>query len=529
MMRKCIFVLSILFSLSLYADDVQTWLTRVDESLEKRESYERGKQERIASLQQQIKSAATPEKKYELLDNLFEEYKSYRYDSAFACANRELEQARLTGQQGQVSLAQCNVAFCLSSSGLFKEAIDIIDSIDLANASDKLKLRYYDICQKVWQEVANFTQTEPYYTDYTNRSKIYIDSLKTRLSPNDAKWWELTGAWQMKNRQFEAAIGSFNTYLNNYPKAATHNKAMVAAELAWAYLHKGDKDQAAINFARSAIYDNESATREITALFFLAKLVNERGDYERANRYAQQALEDITFYNARQRKIEIGEILPIIAQNRYNDVRNQRNQMLMLTILSVLAFLALLFGAYYIHRQNKKLRQARQTIEEHNNQLKIANEQLKEANKIKNEYIGRSFYVNAEFITKLEKLFATVNRKIATRQYEDLRNTTSQTTLNNERKNMYQSFDETFLKLFPDFVEKYNMLFEEKDRKKPSKENTLTSEMRIFALIRLGINDSERIARFLDYSVHTVNTYKTRIKNRSLVENEQFEQKIMEI
>ncbi|MBQ6651823.1 MAG: response regulator transcription factor, partial [Prevotella sp.] len=136
---------------------------------------------------------------------------------------------------------------------------------------------------------------------------------------------------------------------------------------------------------------------------------------------------------------------------------------------------------------------------------------------------------NAEFITKLEKLFATVNRKIATRQYEDLRNTTSQTTLNNERKNMYQSFDETFLKLFPDFVEKYNMLFEEKDRKKPSKENTLTSEMRIFALIRLGINDSERIARFLDYSVHTVNTYKTRIKNRSLVENEQFEQKIMEI
>jgi DNA-binding NarL/FixJ family response regulator len=94
---------------------------------------------------------------------------------------------------------------------------------------------------------------------------------------------------------------------------------------------------------------------------------------------------------------------------------------------------------------------------------------------------------------------------------------------------MYESFDETFLKLFPNFVERFNLLFDEADRKMPPNDHSLTSEMRIFALIRLGINDSERIAKFLDYSVHTVNTYKTRIKNRSTAENDKFESLIMQI
>ena len=161
--------------------------------------------------------------------------------------------------------------------------------------------------------------------------------------------------------------------------------------------------------------------------------------------------------------------------------------------------------------------------------MQHANRLLKEDDKIKNASIGRTFYTNAEYIAKLEKLFLTIDRKLTARQYDDLRSMTKLSTLNAERENMYEAFDQTFLKLFPNFVERYNLLFEEKDRKLPPNDHSLTSEMRIFALIRLGITDSERIAKFLDYSVHTVNTYKTRIKNRSTAENEQFEKLIMEI
>ena len=129
----------------------------------------------------------------------------------------------------------------------------------------------------------------------------------------------------------------------------------------------------------------------------------------------------------------------------------------------------------------------------------------------------------------MEKLYKAIDRKIALHRYEDIRSSLKEEELVDERKSMFVDFDETFLKLFPHFVEKYNELFDEIDQKEPESPQRLTTEIRIFALIRLGITDSDRIASFLNYSVHTINTYKTRVKNRSKVDNKLFEQRIMEI
>lgn len=235
------------------------------------------------------------------------------------------------------------------------------------------------------------------------------------------------------------------------------------------------------------------------------------------------------FYNSRLRKVEIGDILPIIERDRYEAMQSQRNWLIAVAVMLGVLILIVLYSYKMIHKKNIMLAEARDTIAGQLGQLKSTNEQLKESNEIKNAFVGRSFYANAEFIERLEKLFITIDRKIATRQYEDLRSSMQMSKINNVREGMYEAFDQTFLKLFPDFVSRYNELFEEKDRRLPPTEDSLTSEMRIFALIRLGITDSERIAKFLNYSVHTVNTYKTRIKNRSIVENDQFEQSIMQI
>ena len=332
----------------------------------------------------------------------------------------------------------------------------------------------------------------------------------------------------MRDHHYDEAL----TSMSNVMKLCGDDKhllAMTAAEMAWAYIWKGDEEEAIKYFAQSAIADNETATREITALYHLARLIYKRGDYERASRYVHQALEDVNFYNTRLRKVEINDILPIIEQDRYNALRSQRNWLIAASILFVVLLVVILCSYMFIKRKNRKLSEARETIASQLEQLQHANLQLIEDDKIKNAYIGRSFYTNAEYIAKLEKLFLTIDRKITARQYDDLRSMTKQSTLDAERENMYEAFDQTFLKLFPNFVERYNQLFSEQDRRLPSNDQSLTSEMRIFALIRLGISDSERIAKFLDYSVHTVNTYKTRIKNRSTVENDQFEQCIMEI
>ena len=210
-------------------------------------------------------------------------------------------------------------------------------------------------------------------------------------------------------------------------------------------------------------------------------------------------------------------------------MEGQRNALAMAAVVALLFVLALLVFTWFVRKQMKKLKQARNVIANRKAELEEMNGRLREVNTIKDEYIGQSFYANAEYINHVEKLYRTIDQKIAARQYHDLRLSLKESELIAERKSMFSDFDKTFLNLFPNFIERYNSLFIEGETKANDKQKSLTTEMRIFALIRLGITDSERIAKFLNYSIHTINTYKTRVKNKSWVDNDQFEARIMEI
>ena len=531
MKKPILYIIAILlaFPFPLFADDnTEQWLQKLDYSLSQREKYDLQKRERIDSLKRLLPHAADTDSRYEALHSIFEEYKSYCYDSAVVYARHSLELAEKSGQENRITESKCAVAFCLISSGILSEASSILDTIDPARQSRELRHLYYDMKCNLYRALADFAHDDPYYTKYITVSNACLDSLIESTPPRSMQWYSYLGSRQMRDWKYPEALQSFAQVMKS-AEADAHRKAMTAAEMAWAYVHMQDEQQAIAYFAQSAIYDNESATREITALYHLSRLVYKQGQHERASRYVHQALDDVQFYNSRLRKVEIGDILPIIEQDRYKAVRSQRNWLIAASSLFIILLLVILYSYWFIRKKNRKLTEARETIAGQLKQLRHANSQLMEDDKIKNAYIGRTFYTNAEYIAKLEKLFLTIDRKIAARQYDDVRSMLKLSTLNAERENMYEAFDQTFLKIFPNFVERYNELFEEKDRKLPPNDHSLTSEMRIFALIRLGITDSERIAKFLDYSVHTVNTYKTRIKNRSTADNDQFEKLIMKI
>lgn len=509
--------------------DMDEWLDKLDQSLDQRETFDKARVEKIDKLRQQLLKTDNADDGYTLAYSLFNEYKSYCYDSArhyaYDCLNRAVAQQR----PDRIVASKNAIAFSLISAGILSEAREVLDSIDRRYLTGQLLADYYEHQCRLWRSMADYVHEEPFYTKYITLSNTYMDSLKQLTPEGSVLWWSYTGSRQMREHQYDEALLSFNKLLQAGDSVDEHMKAMTYAEMAWAFTWLGEEDKAIVKFAQSAIADNESATREITALYHLSRLIYKRGDYERASRYVHQALEDVNFYNSRLRKVEINDILPIIEQDRYDALRSQRNWLFATSALFVLLLVGILWGYWYIHRKNRKLTEARAEIAARAEELQVANNRLMEADKIKTAYIGRSFYSNAEFIEKLEKVYMAIDRKITAKQYDDLRYTLKQSTLNSERESMYESFDETFLKLFPHFVERFNMLFAEGDRKMPPNDHSLTSEMRIFALIRLGINDSERIAKFLDYSVHTVNTYKTRIKNRSTADNDKFESLIMQI
>jgi cell division protein FtsB len=250
----------------------------------------------------------------------------------------------------------------------------------------------------------------------------------------------------------------------------------------------------------------------------------------------QEAMADAEFYGARHRQLRVGTMLPIIMAKQIMLVEKQ-NKLIYRYALSV-TLLGLLIVAFIviIFIQLRKLKAAKYSLSEANSALvqtnttiTETNSALREANRIKDEYIGYYFNINSEYIDKIERFKTSVSQKLEMGRYEDIKKTINKIDLKKEREGLSQGFDKVFIKLFPDFVKEFNSLFNDEDQIELPTGTLLNTELRIFALIRLGIHDNDRIAKILDYSVNTIYSYKTRIKNKSFVPNEEFEDKIMAI
>ena len=501
-------------------------LYQLDQSLEKKKVYEHEKLENIKRLKQRLKTTPRADR-FDINRQLFNEYSSYQYDSAYVYANYLLAEAhRLQNPNYEVE-ARCDLVFCLLSAGLYSEAFNELHSIHIDGTSANVRKLYFTMASRLYYDVSDYTRTEPYQSQYVKQAGVYTDSLLHYLPKGSAERLYAIGMRQMKERKYEASLDTFKQFLQGR-RVDLHHKAIVTSCIGWIYLFLKENDQAMDYLAQAAIYDNEGVVRETTALCTLAKLLYREGDIQHATEYVRESLSNANFYGARQRVIEVSSVLPIIEQDRYKIMQAQRNAIAIAAVVFILFLIGLLMAGWFIRKQMIKLKKAQAIIARRNQQLEAKNEQLEEVNKIKDEYIGRSFYINSEYINKVEKLYRSIDRKISMKRFDDLRSSLKESELGEERKSMFIDFDETFLKLFPQFIENYNKLFDEPDQR-PVEKRQLTTEMRIFALIRLGITDSERIASFLNYSVHTINTYKTRVKNRSNVDNDKFERYIMEI
>ncbi len=325
----------------------------------------------------------------------------------------------------------------------------------------------------------------------------------------------------MKESDWSGAKFAFQYWMNNFD-LPRHYSAIATSSLAYIYDMTGYTDLSIEYFARAAIADVKTATMETVALRNLAGLLFQKGDDKRAYRYIIEALNDASYYNARHRKLEAGEILPIIERERMSVIKGQRDRIMVFTAFISVLLISLLVALVIIWISFKRLNAARQTIQE-------SNEKLTDANKIKDEYIAWFFNQNSEYIEKIEHLQKWVKRKVVARQFEGLKKLSQDLSVDKERTALYERFDQIFLKLFPDFVEEFNDLLKPDERIVLNDDQLMNTDLRIYALIRLGIHDNEKIASFLNYSVNTIYAYKTKIKAKACCPSDQFKKKVMEI
>lgn len=485
-------------------------LDELDSCIVAREAYDAQKQSRINGYHAVLGPEETwGGQDYDAIFSLFEEYKSFKYDSAYFYANELLKIAEAVSDPARISEAQATITFCYLSSGLFKEASDMIGQIDSRNLTLSARKYYYDLYNRLYFDMADYSNVQGLWDAYVAKGGVYADSLMAISSPESQEWKYAKAQMDIKHGRYQECIRIYRDLIDNHG-VTPHERAMINSSIGCAYRFMNQLDSAKYYLAEAAIWDIRSSTKETTALYLLAELLCNGPEAERSYNYIHAALEDADFYNARHRKLSINPILPVIEKARMDSITRQRNYMVLIIVLCVVMLMVLVCASVIVLKQNAS--------------LKKKSRLLAEASKIKDEYIGHSFYVNSEFIAETEELYKTINQKIIAHQYDDLRDLSRISKVNKRRESMYASFDKCFLSIFPTFVREYAKLFPEGEIDAEAK--TLTSEMRIFALIRLGITDSERIAKFLNYSVHTIYTYKTRVKTRSIVSNDEFEARI---
>lgn len=514
--------------------DTERLLHELSNILKVRKEYVQQKTDRIDQLKGRLKTAA-PQARYYLYYELYDEYKTFIYDSAFTYVRKMQYEAYHANDASKIAIAKVKLGFIMLSSGMFNEALDSLLTIKHYDLNDSVKVEFYSVVARTYYDLVDFNRDDHFTARYTALGNHYVDSALSYCNPRSSEYLSLHAMKNLRLEKINEARDELEKLLNTY-NLTDPQLAIAASTLGYIYQRLGNNDAAMNMLIRASLADNRSSTKETLAILNLAELLYKRGDFARAYEYVKVALDDANFYGARHRKIQVAAIFPIIEGNKLDTVEQQRKLLfayaIVITILSVMiiAFALIIYKQFKkIQEADKNIQLANENLQEANNLLKEVNTHLLEANKIKEEYIGYYFNINSEYLVKIQAFKQAIDNKLRSKKFDEISLVVNNINLKKEREELYYSFDKVFLKLFPDFVTRFNSLFKHEDWVILKEDQLLNTELRIFALIRMGIHDTEKIAKILDYSINTIYNYKARIKSKSIIPNDEFEDRIMEI
>jgi len=542
-MKRLLTIFSLLiFSVLLFAqNDFDSLLKVLDKTVDNYQIYSNQKEMKMNKLKYLLNRTSSDSKKYEICGKLYDEYKPYKSDSALVYTRKKLLIAEKLNDIQKISESRLNLASIMGVTGMYKEGMDILDHVDI-NKSKDLKTNYFDNYLTIYGYMADYAVSSQEQKHYKSITAAYRDSLL--VSNKDFRTHILVHSSQLVlQKQYDSAL---NLLLPYYPTIVgnIHQNAVIAYNIAMAYDGKKENRLKKRWLAISAINDLQSATKEYVSLRDLAFLLYYDGDVDRAYKYMKRSLDDALFCNARLRTFEVSKMMPII-DKAYQRQIESRQRLMLITIISISCLsVLLLIAVSLVYRQMKKLAVARKKLSyaneqlnilNHelsttNNKLKHTNEKLQESNIVKEVYIGRYMDQCSIYIKKMDEYRRHLNKISLTGKTDDLSNEIKSTKfIDAELKEFYSNFDSTFVQLFPSFIEELSNLMVDDDEVKLKCGEILNTGLRVFALIRLGIKDSDKISFFLRYSATTIYNCRTRFRNKAKGPRNEFEANVMQI
>lgn len=524
--------------------DTHALLRRLDALIDRRETFLRRHERRIDSLETRVRRNGLGfEARYALTSQLAEHYFAYQSDSTIACLRRSIALAEEAGDEDLVVRAKSVMAKSYSMNGRFLEADRVLAELtDTLHMSRATAAEYYAAQHRQNRECRFQSEPGPLREHFRAREWYYA---RRALAASDdvAKRFYFIYLLGVESRDYERALAACDSVLA-CTATDSHAYARAAFYKSETERHRGGGEARFEWLVRAAMADVQAAVRDYGALGSVAEELLRRGDAQRAMRYMRVAISDTKAYNSPIRSWRDMAVLPQIEQ-AYSERNDRLHAMYVLLILVATLFaLSAAGGVLFVLRQNRRLNAVQQTLRESNakltglasslrrtnSDLERQNLRIADANRIKEVYIGGFLKTISEYIYKLSDTYRHVNKMLRDERTEELRREYARTDVRGDcLKEFYRNFDTTFLELFPSFLAEFNDLLTDDARVEVRRPGSLTTELRIFALIRLGITDTATIASLLHCSVNTVYSYRSRLRLHARVPERDFEQSVQSI
>ena len=512
----------------------------LDSLIEQYDQLTINKERRMENIKEGVRGInLTPEQQYDLNQRLYDEYVAYKFDSAFYYIDKNVKALRASVDKERFAASAVRMAHILAVTGLFDRARRLLDEVNVDSISNKQKIDYYTQQSELNLYRSEMAQSTIYFHDYIERAQHYRH-LVIQIAPKDSYDYIFNLATYIcEEGDTDKAIQILEDYLPKLQQG-TRPYSIVTSTLAFFYQIKDMREQQEHYLLLSAISDEQCAIRENNSLRLLSEVLMARGENDEAYRYLLQAISEAKFYGSRIRMMQVSRMAPQILQ-LYDAERTQtqhRTNMLLI-VISIISLILVGIIVYTLILYRKKHAAGLQIIEmnkvmaRHTEEIENVNAQMKEGNRIKEEYIGRFLELSSNLISGGEQRLKQLNRLARERKLEELyAELKTMEPVNSGIRTFHSHFDTAFLNIYPNFISEVNKLLNDDSQFVIESDDApvkhLTTEQRVLALIRLDITDNQKIADILRSSITTIYTYRSKLKAKA-INKETFEDDVRKI
>lgn len=520
-------LLSGLFSCKRESD---VYFAELDELVRNSKPYEQNFQRRLDSLKCQYRLCRSDSLKFRIAEGIFDMYRNFRIDSALVFADSIRALSKGMGDY-YVNRAEMHYADALNKFGRHDEAIRVLDNIERTD-SVRVDNYFYYLYHTALSSLLSNISNEEERKKYNMMLKAYNDtSLIISHQNSEEKFSNRAWLLAKQGNRKEALSILLDYYKSKEESSEVHSGNMASVEFQIANLYLLEKDTVlGIEYLkRASISDLKQSKRVYMSLWRLAEVLYQKGDVDRSYLYVNRSLRDVSEGKARYRMYDVVKYMPIISESyeQSEDIADIGKFVFMTAIVLIALIMALAY--WLVRRRNSALAAMHKQLNARNAELMRLAGELKESNQIKVKYMALLFNICSDIIRENEAFKKNMLRKLSVRKLAEMEKMLEKSDENKDFKKLIQEFDTIFLSIFPNFVSDFNNLLRPEERIVLKHDKLLTPELRIYALIRLGITENAQIAEFLHYSIQTVYNYRQRMRNKALVKGKSLSAQMQKI